>query len=66
VHQARLGTAGRFRVDVWQEVGGPINVELQIPGARAELLSAEDAAALAQLLGTAAAVLGDDRDEQTR
>jgi hypothetical protein len=65
VHQARLGTAGRFRVDVWQEVGGPVNVELQIPGARAELMSAEDAAALAALLSTAAAALGPGSDEPT-
>ncbi|HEY0811933.1 MAG TPA: hypothetical protein VGE11_01525 [Pseudonocardia sp.] len=66
VHQARLGTAGRFRVDVWQEVGGSVNVELQIPGAKAELLSAEDAAALAALLGKAAAVLGEGADERPR
>jgi hypothetical protein len=64
VHQARLGTAGRFRVDVWQEVGGPINVELQIPGVPAELLTAGDAAALAELLRTATAVLGPRPDEQ--
>ena len=66
LHQARLGVAGRFRVDVWQEVGGSINVELQIPGARAELLSGQDAAALAELLRTAAAVVPDPGpDEQT-
>lgn len=59
LHQARLGTAGRFRVDVWQEVGGPVNVELQTPGAGAELLSCGDAAALAELLRTAATALGD-------
>jgi hypothetical protein len=65
LHQARLGAVGRFRVDVWQEVGGSINVELQIPGARAELLSAQDAAALAELLRTAAAaVRGPGSDEQ--
>jgi hypothetical protein len=54
LHQARLGSAGRFRVDVWQEVGGSIIVELQLPGASAELLSAQDAAALAELLTRAA------------
>jgi len=54
LHQARLGGAGRFRVEVWQEVGGPLTVELQIPGAPAELLSAHDATALAELLRTAA------------
>jgi hypothetical protein len=58
LHQARLGSAGRFRVEVWQEVGGLITVELQIPGAPAELLSAEDAVALAELLTTAAAASG--------
>jgi hypothetical protein len=63
VHQARLGSAGRFRVDVWQEVGGSINVELQIPGAPSELLTPADAAALAELLGTAATVLGSGSDE---
>lgn len=57
LHQARLGRAGRFRVDVWQEVGGTITVELQIPGAPAELLSAHDAMALAELLRTAAEAL---------
>jgi hypothetical protein len=54
LHQARLGSAGRFQVDVWQEVGGSITVELQIPGASAVLLSAQDAAALAALLKRAA------------
>jgi hypothetical protein len=58
LHQARLGNAGRFRVDVWQEVGGSITVELQIPGASAELLSAQDATALAELLTRAARGLG--------
>jgi hypothetical protein len=67
LHQARLGTAGRFRVDVWQEVGGSINVELQVPGARAERLSVQDAAALAELLRTAAATVpGPGSDEQTQ
>ena len=58
LHQARVGSAGRFRVDVWQEVGGSITVELQIPGAPAELLSVEDAMALAELLKAAAAAPG--------
>lgn len=58
LHQARLGRAGRFRVDVWQEVGGVIMVELQIPGAPAELLTTHDAAALADLLGRVAAMSG--------
>jgi hypothetical protein len=53
-----LGSAGRFRVDVWQEVGGSITVELQIPGASAELLTAQDAMALAELLRRAAIVPG--------
>ena len=63
LHQARLGSAGRFRVEVWQEVGGPVTVELQIPGASAELLTAPDAVALAELLVTAATV---SDPEQTR
>jgi hypothetical protein len=54
LHQARLGRAGRFRVEVWQEVGGAVTVELQIPGAPAELLTAPDALALAELLAKAA------------
>jgi hypothetical protein len=56
LHQARLGSAGRFRVDVWQEVGGSITVELQVPGASAELVTAQEAIALAQLLERAASV----------
>jgi hypothetical protein len=56
LHQARLGRAGRFRVDVWQEVGGSITVELQVPGAPAELLTAHDAVVLAELLMEAASV----------
>jgi len=64
LHQARLGRVGRFRVDVWQEVGGSITVELQVPGSPAELLSAEDAAALAELLRTAAAIPGPGSAEQ--
>jgi hypothetical protein len=64
LHQARLGSAGRFRVDVWQEVGGPVTVELQLPGASAELLTAQDAMALAELLRTAASVSGTGWDEQ--
>jgi hypothetical protein len=56
LHQARLGRAGRFRVDVWQEVGGSITVELQIPGAPTELLSVQDAMTLAELLSKAASV----------
>jgi hypothetical protein len=55
LHQTKLGIAGRVRVDVWQEVGGAINVELQIPGASTQLLSASDAEALADLLHRAAA-----------
>jgi len=43
-------------VDVWQQVGGQINIELQIPGAPTQLLSFDDAAELAELLKTAAAV----------
>jgi hypothetical protein len=58
LHQARLGRAGRFRVDLWQEVGGPVTVELQIPEAPAELLSAQDATALAELLMAAAEAPG--------
>jgi hypothetical protein len=58
LHQARLGRAGRFRVEVWQEVGGSITVELQIPGAPTELLSTQDAIALAELLKTAVSMLG--------
>ena len=58
LHQARLGRAGRFRVDVWQEVGGTITVELQVPGAPAELLSTQDAMALAELLKAAATAPG--------
>ena len=58
LHQAQLGRAGRFRVDLWQEVGGPVIVELQIPGAPAELLSAQDATALAELLMAAAEAPG--------
>ena len=54
VWAARAG----FRVDVWQEVGGWITVELQIPGASAELLTAQDAMALADLLRRAAIVPG--------
>ena len=54
-----MGSAGRFRVDVWQEVGGSITVELQIPGAPAELLSAPDAMVLAELLMTAATAAGE-------
>ena len=56
LHQARLGTAGWLRVEVWQQVGGSINIELQIPGAPTQLLSVDDAAELAELLKTAAAV----------
>jgi hypothetical protein len=56
LHQARLGSAGRLRVDVWQEVGGSITVELQIPGASAELLSGQEAMALAELLRRAVIV----------
>lgn len=63
LHQAQLGSAGRFRVDVWQEVGGSITVELQISGAPAELLSAQDAMALAELLRRAATVSGPGQDE---
>jgi hypothetical protein len=63
LHQARLGGAGRFRVDVWQEVGGSITVELQISGAPAQLLSAQDAMALAELLRRAAIVPGPGQDE---
>jgi len=62
LHQARLGSAGRFRVEVWQEVGGPLTVELQIPGASAELLTARDAVALAELLRTAATVSDPEED----
>jgi hypothetical protein len=51
-----LGSAGRLRVDVWQEVGGSITVELQIPGASAELLSGQEAMALAELLRRAVIV----------
>ena len=58
LHQARVGRAGRFRVDVWQEVGGAITVELQIPEAPAELLTAQDAVALAELLTAAAEAPG--------
>jgi hypothetical protein len=50
-------------VDIWQEVGGSITVELQIPGAPAELLSAQDAMALAELLERAAIVPGPGQDE---
>ncbi len=64
LHQARLGTAGRFRVDVWQEVGGSVNVELQVAGAQAQLLSVGDAATLAELLRTAATVVGPKSDDQ--
>ena len=60
LHQAQLGRAGRFRVDLWQEVGGPVTVELQIPEAPAELLSAQDATALAELLKAAAEAPGID------
>jgi len=45
-------------VDLWQEVGGAITVELQIPGAPAELLTAQDAVALAELLTAAAEAPG--------
>jgi len=58
LHQARVGSAGRFRVEVWQEVGGSITVELQIPGASAELLTAQDATALGELLRRAATASG--------
>jgi len=58
LHQAQLGRAGQFRVDLWQEVGGAVTVELQIPGAPAELLSAQDATALAELLMAAAEAPG--------
>jgi hypothetical protein len=47
-------------VDVWQEVGGTINVELQMPGAPTQLLSAGDAEALADLLHRAAACADPD------
>jgi hypothetical protein len=60
LHQTKLGTAGRVRVDVWQEVGGTINVELQMPGAPTQLLSAGDAEALADLLHRAAACADPD------
>ena len=60
LHQARLGRAGRFRVEVWQEVGGSLTVELQIPGAPTELLSAQDAVALAELLTRAATASGSE------
>lgn len=63
LHQAKLGTAGQFRVDVWQQVGGPINVELQIPAARAELMSTRDAATLAELLRRAATASGPSSDK---
>jgi hypothetical protein len=56
LHQATLGNAGRFQVDVWQEVGGSITVELQAPEAPTLLLSAHDAAALSELLTRAAAI----------
>ena len=56
LHQVRLGTAGRFQVDVWQQVGGSITVELQAPGAPTLLLSAHDAATLSELLTRAAAI----------
>ena len=60
LHQVKLGAAGQFRVDVWQQVGGPINVELQVPAARAELMSPHDAAALAELLHRAATAASPD------
>ena len=65
LHQAGLGRAGRIRVDVWQEVGGPVTVELQIPGAPAELLTAQDALALAELLARAASVSEPACEERT-
>lgn len=63
LHQARLGTAGRYRVDVWQEVGGAVNVELEIPGAQVQLLSAEEATTLSELLRKAATVTRPGPDE---